>query len=347
MPRVEAGLPYQLAYRQRFQGWCRFLGFGLLLMGLVIGLANVLLPAEHVSLHSLVVSYIFAAISAGGGSLLLLGRRGKQFDKAAGTVTYWWGLPWPIGHTVYNLRAYGALGIQHRDDFDPPRWSVFLHGPRGARLEVFDLPELSAAQFAAAQIAGFLALPIVNMVTPPPQFDVPTTESQEVGDRHDRWSHRRPAPGLIRLWGWILVPMGAVLCAGAVGGAIAQHAPRPDLPPLALGGLAVLIGTLLVVSGRRLRFERRARTITIWPAWPLPLDRACHDLTAYYGVIVASDGDGAADASPVVGLVGPRHDRLELMRCSTHEEAQTLAATAAKLTGLMLIDEGSGRPVEG
>ena len=50
MPRVETGLPYQLAYRQRFQGWCRFIGFGLLLMGLVVGLANVLLPAEHVSL---------------------------------------------------------------------------------------------------------------------------------------------------------------------------------------------------------------------------------------------------------------------------------------------------------
>ena len=344
MPRVETGLPYQLAYRQRFHGWCRFLGFGSLLMGLVIGLANGLLPAEHVSLNSLVASYAFAATSVGGGSLLLLGRRGKRFDKAAGTVTFWWGLPWPIGHTVYNLRAYGALGIEHRGDHDPPRWCVFLHGPRGARLDVFDLPGPSAAQFAAGQIAGFLSLPIVNLVTPPPRTAAPLVESQDGGDRHDRWSHRRPAPGLIRLWGWILVPMGAVLCAGAVGGVGNENVPRPALPPLAFGGLAVVIGILLVVSGRRLRFERRSRTITIWPAWPLPLDRARHDLTAYYGVIVASDGDGATSASTVVGLVGPRHARLELMRCSTRDEARILAATAARLTGLMLIDEGAGRP---
>ncbi len=346
MPRVETGLPYQLAYRQRFHGGCRLLGFGMLLMGLVVGVANGLLPAEHISPRTLLASYAFAALSAAGGTLLLLGRRGKLFDNLAGTATYWWGLPWPIGRTVYNLRAYGALGIEARGDREPPGWRVFLHGPRGARLVVFDLQELSTAQFAAGQIAGFLSLPIVNLLAPPAKTDAPPGQAAVVRPGGDRWSYRRPAPGLIRLLGWVLLPMGGVLCAGAVGAAVGTNAPRPELPPLAFGGLALLLGALLMASGRRLRFDRRMRAITIWPVWPLPLDRERHDLSAYHGVIVASDrdGSGATDAARVVGLVGPRHARLELMRCSTREEAQRLAAAVAELTGLMLIDEGDRGP---
>lgn len=158
MPRIETRRPQQLAYRQRFSRPMRWLGC----IGLIVGLLVIVSPWGHRSRpgsHSLVI--------AAGGFLLTLvgiglvwGRRGKLFDREAGTITFWWGAPWAFARTSYELAGFQSLVVAPYEQRGEQRWQIALLTAEGERLDLFDLTDAVAAQRAAQEIGQFLELTI-------------------------------------------------------------------------------------------------------------------------------------------------------------------------------------------
>lgn len=158
MPRIETRRAHQLAYQQRFSRPVRWLGCA----GLVVGLLMILAP----SLAGSRPGKPSAKITAGGILLtvisagLVWGRRGKRFDRETRTISFWWGAPWAVARTTYDLPAFQSLGVEPYEQRGRLRWRVALLASDGERLDLFDLPAAAPAHAAAEQIGQFLALPV-------------------------------------------------------------------------------------------------------------------------------------------------------------------------------------------
>lgn len=164
MPRINTQRAHELAYRQRFSRPVRWLGCAGLLLGVLLISAPWLLrnrwqngPAKAAGLGVL--------LTVAGGALVW-GRRGKRFDRQAGTITFWWGAPWALARTSYDLAAFQSLAVASHEQRGRLRWRVaFLTGD-GERLDLFDLCDAVSAQRAAEQIGQFLSLPVLPASEP-------------------------------------------------------------------------------------------------------------------------------------------------------------------------------------
>ncbi len=167
MPRIDAGQEHQLAYRQRFNRPCRLLGCAALLAGVTMAVSPLLLAAAAGRAETVRAMAALGGLLMALGALLLFGRRGKLFDRAEGTITFWHGLGWSWRETVYDLRAFTILVI--RPSLEPAGpWRLALSNAAGEQLVVFYLPSETAVRTAAGEIGGFLNLPIILAPPEPP-----------------------------------------------------------------------------------------------------------------------------------------------------------------------------------
>lgn len=169
MPRIDTGLPHQLAYRQRFSRGCRLLGCACLVAGAMLISAPWLAPETDLSPAELRGCMLLGAAAAALGVALLFGRRGKLFDKQQGTLALWWGVLRPWRQSVYDLQSFTMLVVSPDRVAEPARWQIALGTAAGERLTIFELSRESAARIAVAEIAGFLGLPaiVVAPAAPP------------------------------------------------------------------------------------------------------------------------------------------------------------------------------------
>ncbi|HEX5442562.1 MAG TPA: hypothetical protein VFW87_01980 [Pirellulales bacterium] len=176
MPRIETRRAHELVYRQRFSRPVRWLGCAGLLVGLLLVLAP-WLPRSGPggrSTKTAAAGVLVAVFSAG----LVWGRRGKRFDREAGTVTFWWGAPWAVGQTSYELAAFPSLAAAPYEHGGRLRWKVVLLTSDGERLDLFDLADEAAARSAAEQISQFLTLPVEIRSEPAVSDAAASDESQ-------------------------------------------------------------------------------------------------------------------------------------------------------------------------
>jgi hypothetical protein len=173
MPRVDTGLPHQLAYRQRFSRGCRLLGCAIFLAGGMLAASPLLLADAEALSQAARTAAVFGALLASLGLLLLLGRRGKLFDKEERTVAFWWGVGWRWHEEVYDLRPFTQLVVRPAGEF-AASWQISLADHVGEQLPLFHLPSEAITRVAATELASFLALPIVLAPPEPPSSEGPT-----------------------------------------------------------------------------------------------------------------------------------------------------------------------------
>lgn len=156
MPRIETRRAHQLAYRQRFSRPVRWLGCA----GLMAGVFLMLTPwmsrgRPAASPRTSAAGLLMIVVGAG----LLWGRRGKLIDREAGTISFWWGAPWALARTTYELAAFQSLVVAPREEGGRLRWRVALLTGDEERLDLFDLSDAASAHQAAERIGQFLTLP--------------------------------------------------------------------------------------------------------------------------------------------------------------------------------------------
>lgn len=173
MPRVDTGLPHQLAYRQRFSRVCRLLGCAVSLAGGMLSASPLLLADAEAPSQAARTAAVFGALLASLGLLLLLGRRGKLFDKEERTVAFWWGVGWRWHEEVYDLRPFTQLVVRPAGEF-AASWQISLADPAGEQLPLFHLPSEAITRVAATELASFLGLPIALAPPEPPPSEGPT-----------------------------------------------------------------------------------------------------------------------------------------------------------------------------
>jgi len=176
MPRIDSGLSYQLAYRQRFSRVCRLFGCAAFVAGAMSMSVPWLLPDADASASAMRASLSFGVVAAALGVALLFGRRGKVFDKQEGTLTFWWGVLRPWRQTVYELSDFTLLAICPNRLEEPTQWQIALDTASGERLTIFELTRESAARIATAEIAGFLGLPAIVLAPAPEDDGAPGVE---------------------------------------------------------------------------------------------------------------------------------------------------------------------------
>lgn len=168
MPRIETRRAHQLAYRQRFSRPVRWLGCA----GLIAGMFLALMPwisrgrPADASTRGSAGGFLMIAVSAG----LLWGRRGKLIDREAGTISFWWGAPWALARTTYELAAFQSLVVAPHDEGGRLRWRVALLAA-DERLDLFDISDAATAQQAAERIGQFLSFPVST--APPAPTEAP------------------------------------------------------------------------------------------------------------------------------------------------------------------------------
>lgn len=179
MPRVETGQPHQLAYMRRFHRVVRLLGCAMFFMGLMVAVVPRFGRGPQATPAGPLATLAIGPAAAVVGVVLLFGRRGKLFDAAAGTLTEWWGAPWPVWRRRHALTEFHALSIEAADDGSAPRWRVELHGSQGTKLRIFELADLATARTAAGQIGTFLAVPILTVGAAAPAGTMPVVVPSE------------------------------------------------------------------------------------------------------------------------------------------------------------------------
>ena len=179
MPRVDTGLPHQLAYRQRFSRGCRLLGCAVFLAGGMLAASPLLLADAEAPSQAARTAAVFGALLASLGLLLLLGRRGKLFDKEEGTVAFWWGVGWRWHEEVYDLRPFTQLVVRPAGEF-AASWQISLADPVGEQLPIFHLPSETITRVAATELASFLGLPIALAPPEPAPSEGPTVSAAAV-----------------------------------------------------------------------------------------------------------------------------------------------------------------------
>ena len=164
MPRIETRRAHQLAYRQRFSRPLRWLGCAGLLVGIFLTMAPWMERDRPVDTSTRISAGALLLIAT--GAILLWGRRGKLFDREAGTICFWWGAPWVLARTTYELAAFQSLVVAPYEHGGRLRWRVALLAAEGERLDLFDLPDADVARQAAERIGRFLTLPVEIAATP-------------------------------------------------------------------------------------------------------------------------------------------------------------------------------------
>lgn len=350
MPRIATRHAHKLAYRQRFSLGVRMLGCLVLLAGAIV-LAAVVAELVKGSISKTVwfaVSLGCLLVACGGA--LFAGARGKLIDREARTVTFWWGIVWPLAGTSYDLQPYQAVGVEAYDDAGLMRWRVSLWNAQSDRLQLFDLASHEVAEAAARQVAGFLSLIIA---APPPcatatsAESVPAapaegaaaapTETAPAQQHDDHWTYWQRFSAPVRLLGISLLSVGGVLF---VGMALSAAAGSDSLRWLAAAAPASILGCWLLCGGRKIAVDPAAQAVRLWRAWPLP--PAVYDLAAFSAVIVAPLPTEPAEQSfeyYLVGLIGPDRLRLELIAPLPCDQASAAAGNLAAIAKLPLIDE--------
>lgn len=176
MPRIESRRADQLAYRQRFSRPVRWLGCAGLIAGVFLALAPWLGRGQAPGSSARTSTGGLLVIAAGAG--LLWGRRGKLIDREAGTISFWWGAPWALARTTYELAAFQSLVVApYEEEGSRLRWRVALLAADEERLDLFDLSDAASAHQAAERIGRFLTLPVKVLDAPPDAEPTPGDEA--------------------------------------------------------------------------------------------------------------------------------------------------------------------------
>lgn len=165
MPRIETRRAHQLAYRQRFSRPVRRLGCAGLIAGVFLALMPWMSRGRPADTSTRTSAGGFLMIAVGAG--LLWGRRGKLIDREAGTISVWWGAPWALARTTYELVAFQSLVVAPHDEGGRLRWRVALLTADEERLDLFDLSDAPSAHHAAERIGQFLSFPVNTAPLPP------------------------------------------------------------------------------------------------------------------------------------------------------------------------------------
>ncbi|HJT34743.1 MAG TPA: hypothetical protein VJ783_22135 [Pirellulales bacterium] len=175
MPRIETRQAHQLAYRQRFSRPVRWLGCAGLMTGVFLALMPWIFRSRpgDASTRTSAGALLLTAVSAG----LWWGRRGKLIDREAGTISFWWGAPWALARTTYELAAFQSLVVAPHEEGGRLCWRVALLAADEERLDLFDLSDAASAQQAAERIGQFLSLPVKVLDAPPPAESSPGDEA--------------------------------------------------------------------------------------------------------------------------------------------------------------------------
>lgn len=190
MPRIATRHTHIIAYRQRFSLGVRMLGCLVLLAGTIVMAAAVVELAKGLMSQAVWLMASLGCLLVACGALLFCGERGKLFDREARTVTFWWGVVWPLWRTIHDLQPYPAIGVEPHDEAGLARWRVSLWKTGAERLELFDVASQQVAEGAARQVAAFLSLVIAPPPASPPPALTAAAENTtaSAGPQEGRWT---------------------------------------------------------------------------------------------------------------------------------------------------------------
>ena len=192
-----------------------------------------------------------AFVAVGGG--LVLGRRWTILDAGRGTILKQWGLLVPMRGEAHSLADYDAVAVRFEagDSDSAERYPVLLRAKGGGA----DLALQSATQYgesreAAAAIAKFLRLPLVDAAT--------THESVLAADLADAPFPEQPPGADLR--GDAPRPLRMQSQVRESSRTLEIILPGPGFQWRKLVGPAISVGVLSYLSPQLLRFFRQTHT---------------------------------------------------------------------------------------
>lgn len=234
-------------------GFLMLFGLPFLIAGLAVIVDSQTVAAKNPGAHqSPLFAFLFGAVFAGVGAVIMFGRAGTIIDRRVGTITTWWGLLVPMCSKTRPLNEFSkvTLGREVRRSNKRTRvvYPVRLVSAGSANLNLEEPQNVEKARQKAERIAKFVGLPLVDTSHGSPIVRQAHELDESLRERARRTGVRPEVPK---------TPPGVRSSYRIEGETLVMEIPPGGLSrmlsfPLVVAGAAPLIAGLMFFNGIRL-----------------------------------------------------------------------------------------------